>query len=255
MGRLLALIVMSVLLTSSARAEQVVADLSQADVAITANFAGSKILLFGAIRREAPVPDGPPLEVVVTVAGPLQPLVVRRKSRVAAIWTNTASSTIDAAPSFYAVATSAPFEQVMSNTENLRHHVSIDRAIRAVDGVNTPDDTITPYVDALIRIREEEGHYRMETGAVELQQDTLFRTEIALPANLTEGSYTTRIFLTRDGAVIDRFETTIDVRKVGLERWIHGLAHRNPLVYGLLSLAIAIAAGWAASAFFRNLRG
>lgn len=141
----------------------------------------------------------------------------------------------------------------MSNTENLRHHVTIDRAIRAVDGVSAPDDTITAYVDALIRIREREGQYRMDEGSVDLQRQTLFRTEIALPANLTEGSYTTRIFLTRDGAVIDRFETVIDVRKVGLERWINGLAHDRPLIYGLLSLAIAIVAGWAASAFFRNL--
>ena len=77
---------------------------------------------------------------------------------------------------------------------------------------------------------------------------------IALPSNLTEGSYPTRIFLTRGGRVVSVFETTIDVRKVGLERWLFTLSRQQPLVYGLMSLAIAIAAGWGASAAFRVLR-
>ena len=50
------------------------------------------------------------------------------------------------------------------------------------------------------------------------------------------------------------FETTIDVRKVGLERWLYNMSREQPLLYGLMSLAIAIAAGWGASAAFRILR-
>ena len=64
-----------------ARGEEVVAGLSQNRVAITANFDGSEILIYGAVKRMAPAPvaDGP-LQVVVTVAGPLEPITVRRNS-------------------------------------------------------------------------------------------------------------------------------------------------------------------------------
>ena len=75
-----------------------------------------------------------------------------------------------------------------------------------------------------------------------------------LPANLTEGSYRVRIFLTRGGLVVDELESVIDVRKEGLERWLTSLAHDQPLIYGLLSLAIAVLAGWGASAAFRFIR-
>jgi len=54
---------------------------------------------------------------------------------------------------------------------------------------------------------------------------------------------------------VDVHEQTIPVRKVGLERAIYTLAHERPLIYGLLSLFIAIAAGWLASAVFRYMRG
>ena len=75
-----------------------------------------------------------------------------------------------------------------------------------------------------------------------------------MPAALTEGSYITRIYITRGGNVISSYETAIDVRKVGLERWLYTLSRENALLYGLMSLAIAIAAGWSASAVFRMFR-
>lgn len=233
--------------------ERVVAGLSQNRIAITASFDGSELLIFGAVKRESPIPEGAPLQVIVAVAGPSRPVVVRRKERRMGIWVNADAVEIDAAPSFYAVATSAPFADVLREVEDLRHKISIPRAIRSVGAPMDVTDAES-FTEALIRIRTRKGLYQVMEGAVEVSEQTLFRTRIALPANLTEGDYRARIFLTRDGAVVDAFETGIPVRKVGLERWIFTLAHERPLAYGLLSLGLAIAAGWLASAVFRYLR-
>jgi uncharacterized protein (TIGR02186 family) len=158
---------------------------------------------------------------------------------------------IDRAPAFYAVATTGPWTDVISETEDLRHRISIGRAIRSV-GADVSDSP--NFTEALIRLRLRADLYQTDIEAVELTDATLFQTSVALPANLTEGNYTVRFFLTRQGQVIDAQETTIFVQKVGLERFIFTLAHEAPLLYGLLSLAIAIAAGWGASAVFRYLR-
>ena len=238
------------LLALPAQAEKVVTSLSQNRVSIDTNFDGSEILVFGAVRRESPVPPGP-LEVIVTVAGPSLPVIVRRKSRVLGIWVNAEDVEIDRAPSFYAVATSGPWEEVISDTEDLRHKISIGRAIRSV-GAEVADSP--SFTEALIRLRLRAGLYETAVDTVEVKEATLFSTQVALPANLTEGNYTVRFFLTRDRQVVDRSETTILVRKVGLERFLFTLAHEQPLIYGLLSLAIAIGAGWGASAMFRYLR-
>jgi uncharacterized protein (TIGR02186 family) len=235
------------------QAEQVVAGLSQNRIAITTNFDGSEILVFGAVRRETSIIEDPPLQVIVTVAGPSRPITVRKKDRRMGIWVNTDALFVDRAPSFYAVATSAPWEDVLTVEEDFRNRISIPRAIRA-DGAPSASDTKGDFTDALIRIREEDGLYQTLLGAVELEESTLFRTSVTLPANLTEGDYVTRFFLTRAGKVIDSHQTVISVNKVGLERFLYSLAHERPLVYGLLSLFIAISAGWAASAVFRYLR-
>lgn len=235
----------------SARAEEVVAGLSQDAISITTNFEGSEVLIFGAVRREAPPPGLEPMQVIVTVEGPRRPVTVRRKDRRFGIWVNTDAADVDAAPTFYAVSTTVPLTEALSATEDLRHRVSVDQAIRAV-GLDLADSA--SFTEALVRIRLSEDLYQLNEGSVVFREQTLFNTSVQLPANLVEGDYMTRIILTRDGDVVDVFEQSIPVRKVGLERWIYTLAHEQPLLYGILSLAIAIAAGWLASAVFRYIR-
>lgn len=242
----------ALMLCQPALAEEVVAGLSQDRVSITTNFDGSQILIYGAVKREAPIPEGP-LSVIITVSAPAAPVTVRRKERRLGIWVNVDAIEVDAAPSFYAVASSGPLDDVLSQTEDQRHKVSVERAIRSVGAPDTIPDA-EAFTEALIRIRSNNGLFQTVSDPILVTEDTLFSTTIDLPANLVEGAYATRIFLTRDKSVVDVHETTIDVRKVGLERWIYNLAHQQPLIYGLLSLFIAIAAGWLASAVFRYIR-
>ena len=234
-------------------AEEVVAGLSQDRIAITANFDGSEILVYGAVKREEAIPKGPELQVIVTVEGPSAPIMVRRKSREMGIWINTDAVEVDLAPSFYAIATTAPFDQVLSQTEDLRHEVSIPRAIRSVGAPMSIENAQT-FSEALIRIREKAELYDLAEGNVDLTEQTLFFARFHLPANLIEGDYKTRIFLTRNREVVDLYEAVIDVRKEGLERWLFTLSQEQPLIYGLLSLVLAVTAGWAASAVFRLIR-
>lgn len=233
--------------------QEVVADLSQRGVSITANFDGSEIMIFGAVKRDAPLSEQGPVDVIVTVSGPDLPVTVRKKDRVAGIWVNNQTVEVDAAPSLYKIATTIPFGDAISDTADLRHQVSIPRAIRSVGAPDTVEDSVS-FTEALIRIRTDSGLYSVEEGAVTLVDQTLFNTRIALPANLVEGTYRARILLLRDKDVVATYGTNIDVRKVGLERFIYNLAHERPLVYGIFSLAIAITAGWGASAIFRYIQ-
>ena len=250
MTRLITLLAFVVALTLPARAqsEEIVAGLSQNVVSITATFVGSEILIFGAVKREAPAPDSE-LGVAVVVEGPSHPITVRRKDRRMGIWVNTDSVEVQRAPSFYAISTSAPFDELVNEDVDSAMHISIPEAVRIFtsEEVSDPEN----FAAALIRIREKAGLYKIDEGNVNITDDTLFDTRIELPANLTEGTYRTRIFLTRGGEIVADYTTDIDVAKVGLERWLYNLAHEQALIYGLMSLAIAIAAGWAASAFFR----
>jgi uncharacterized protein (TIGR02186 family) len=247
------LLLLLLALALPARGEEIVAGLSQNRISISANFDGSEILIFGAVKRDsADVRED--LGVIVAIEGPKRELTVRRKSRVGPIWVNTASVDIDEAPSFYAVNTSAALDVILDNISDLRHEITVSEAIRSVGAPAEITDS-PAFTEALIRIRERSGLYQTNIGAVQLQRETLFNTSVTLPANLVEGVYTARIFLTHGGEVTAEASETIYVEKVGLERFLYTLAHEQALLYALLSLAIAIFAGWGASALFRYLQG
>ena len=236
-----------------ARAETVVAGQSRDEIGITASFNGSEVLIYGAVRRDAPEPEGPPLEVIVTLEGPSGAVTIRKKTREVFIWVNTEEVGVAATPSYYAVASTGPLADILDPAEDTRQRISVPLAVRAFSGPLEVDDA-RPFTEALLRIREAEGQYSLREGAVTLVEGTLFRADFTLPADLVEGEYKTRIFLLRGGKVVDSYRAALPVRKVGIERALFLLSRQQPFAYGLLSLFIAVVAGWAASAAFRLLR-
>ena len=80
------ILILLMCLALPASAEQVVLGLSKDKVDITTSFDGSEILIFGAVKREVPIPQGEPLEVIIAVSGPSLPVTVRRKEKRFGIW-------------------------------------------------------------------------------------------------------------------------------------------------------------------------
>lgn len=231
--------------------ESVVTGLSADEIALNATFDGSELFLFGAIRRDGPPPtDAGPLDIVITLKGPPRDTVVRRKERRFGIWINSDSVEVRRAPSFYAVAATRPIDAVLSQTEQLRYGIGMDQAVRRVGGHATLEDT-APFTAALVRLKQANGSYVTADRSVSVAEETLFQTRIDVPANLVEGDYAAEFFLVRDNEVTYKGESLIRVEKTGIERWLYNLSVREPLVYGIGSVLMALATGWLAATAFR----
>ena len=152
MIRILSLM-LALLAAPLAAQETVVVDLSQNRVAITANFAGSEIFVFGAVKRDTPLAEGiAPLDVAIVVEGPLEHTTVRRKDKTLGIWVNVDSVQIEAAPSFFTVATTGPLEEILHEGERRDYAIGLDYAVRPQAHEN-PDVDMAAFavVDAQFR--------------------------------------------------------------------------------------------------------
>jgi uncharacterized protein (TIGR02186 family) len=244
------LALLAALAVPAAAQESVVTGLSADEIALTATFEGSELFLFGAIRREGPVSEeAGPLDIIITLKGPPRDVMVRKKERRFGVWVNSDGVEVRQAPSFYAVATTGPIDQILSQTAQLRYGIGMDQAVRRVGGHATLEDT-APFTEALIRLKEGNGSYLQADGAVKVAEETLFQTRIEMPANLVEGDYAAEFFLVRDFGVVYNGETLIRVEKTGIERWLYNLSVAEPLVYGVGSVLLALAAGWLAATAF-----
>ena len=113
------LLCLALLSGHAARAQQLVADLTDHLVAITTGFHGSNVTLFGAIEGGG--------DVVVVVRGPERETVVRRKSRNAGIWLNTRSVSFGNAPGFYQLFSTKPVEEIVPASLRQLNEIGLDQ--------------------------------------------------------------------------------------------------------------------------------
>lgn len=224
-------------------ADPLVADLSKHLVAITTGFAGTDVLLFGAV-------DGAG-EVVVVVRGPAKPEIIRRKARQAGIWINSGSAHVDSAPSFYRVASTRPLAEIAPATVLDRHQIGLEHLDLAIDSQDGEADIAT-YRDALMRLKQKKGLYGEKVERIGFMSHRLFRTEIHFPANVPVGTYLVEVYLIQDGDVISAQTTPLVISKIGIGADVFDFAHQQAAAYGLIAIILAAAAGWLAAVAFKK---
>ncbi len=227
-----------------ARAQPVIADLSDHLIAITTAFTGTDVLLFGAVEE----PGG---DIVVVVFGPEEEVRVRRKSRVLLFWLNTDEVAFRGVPSFYAVGSSRPLELVASEEVLARYRIGTGRLpLEAVGASGHSTLEIGRFRTALIRNKIRQGLYVEKPRAVTFLAGKLFRTRLTFPANVPPGPYFVQTLYFRDGRLEHAQSNVLMVSKIGLEADLYDLSRRRPLLYGLGALGIALFAGWTANLLF-----
>lgn len=244
MKRLLTAIATLTATPALSQSAPLVADVSEHMVAIRSDFVGQDVLLFGAIDA--------PGDIVVVVKGPPTPFVVNKKNRVGPIWINTEQVQFDDVPSFYHVATTRPAEEFVSEALATRFQVGLKHLRIDTDQPNGEASTVAPFRDALMRLKVDSGHYQPEFGAVQMMSDRLFRTNLHFPTNAPTGTYIVEVYLFRDGAVASAVIVPFIISKLGIGADITEFAKDFAWIYGLISIALAVAAGWGASIAFRR---
>lgn len=244
MRHLFLLLVFAISIAPAAKAEPLIADLSENVVKITTGFTGTKVLLFGAIQEQG--------KIVVVVEGPRHALTVRRKQRVAGIWVNRSEVQFDDVPSFYQVLSSDPLEEWLPLRTRDLYQIGVEY-LRFEPRSEVGPAEAARFRDALIRNMQRIGRYGVLEGNVTVMGGQLFRADLYLPANLPTGYYTIEVMLVKDGDVKSIQATPLLVTKSGLGADVFDLAYSYPALYGILAIVLATLAGLGANAIFRKV--
>lgn len=240
--------------TPAPERERVEADVSTRSVAVTSAFTGVEIVVFGSvINTKSESAESGLYDVVVVVEGAHVPLVARKKSNVAGLWINTSSVNLSNIPSYYAIASTRPLTEIaeghiLSQYRIGFEHMHMDRP----EGADVSEKEFADFKQAVIRLKKKEGVYVARDYNVAFIGQALFRASIALPANVPVGPLSTRVHLFRDGEHLSSYTTKLKLEREGVERWLHSLAFDHGLLYGIMTVIIAVASGLLASMMFRK---
>ncbi len=233
---------------------KVVADLSTHTVSIKTDFAGTRVMLFGALVG-APEEGKKKPDIIIVVRGPRQTFKLHRKKHVAVIWVNADERIIRDAPGYYAVLSSGMLDSIISAEKRGQLGIGFEALkqslLKRAKGFRSSDEA-KEYVDALIRLLKEKGLYRSNDNGVVMTGRYLFRATFDLPANVPLGQYEADVYMFRNHELIGRFSSPLKIEKRGFERFVYEMAHKRALLYGISAVVIAIAAGFLAAAIFRK---
>ncbi len=235
-------------LAGAAHAADISIALTDDRVEVDADFSGAAVTLFGAVTgAENPAAT---LDIIAIVTGPPGNFSVRPLEKRGLIWLPGKPAMIENAPRFYASTATQPIQEIAPLPDQAKFELGVDN-IRAVD-LYADTDSEHPFNAAFLDALESRGQYMDRVGGVSFIKGALFTVDLELPANTPVGDYDIAVYLYRDGMLIDHDSAALKVNKVGLERRIFDLAHRRPVLYGLLCVAVSLLAGWIAGLAFRK---
>ena len=230
---------------------RLVPDISARSVEIRYSFTGAQLLLFGAILYPGGRVPGDPADVIVVLKGPVEPILVRQKQKIAGLWMNADSNRFRSAPAFYAVASSAAVRQLVDERTAAIYELGLQDLQLSPSGGAVPEKE-RRFEAGLLDLRKRQGLYAEHPHGVEISEGVLYRARISIPSQVPVGTYTAETFLVDDGKVIAAATKEIEIGKSGFERWVALMARRQAFLYGLASVMLSLGLGWAAAAVFRR---
>jgi uncharacterized protein (TIGR02186 family) len=235
----------------SAEKPVLVPDISARQVQIRYSFSGAQLLLFGAIAY----PDGRtptrPADIAVVLRGPVQPILLREKQKIAGIWMNADSSRFRSAPSYYAVASSRPISELVDDRTAAIYELGIHNLQLSPGGGSLPERE-RHFEAGLLDLRSRAGLYSENPHGVEISDGILYRAVVTIPSQVPVGTYTAETFLIDRGRVLAVATRDIQIDKSGFERDVWLASRRYRFAYGLACVLLSLGLGWAAALAFRR---
>lgn len=240
-------------------AQDLPAGVAEEQITVSSTYGGSYITVFGVNPDRRGRGD-----IVVVLRGPNEAATVLRKRRLPdgapfGLWVNGDPVRFSEAPSFFAVLSSRPLREIANPQSIWRYQLDPAASAQLASAVPTGGDP-SAYRAALVRLRREQGLYQWYSrppiegvrGGLTAYQGGLFRAVVRLPANAPIAQYHADTYLFRDGRLISRQRIPISVSRVGVERTIHDLATNLSWLYGVVTVLLALAAGWGSALLFRR---
>ena len=233
--------------SASASDNKMTAEISTDLVQINTGFDGVNLLLFGTTNGAN--------NIIIVIKGPLETNIIRKKTRVASIWVNTEKVIIENVPTFYAIASTRPLNQITTQSILKKYGIGANNFLTNIlKQANAKTmDISDEYKNALVRLKNKLGLYIDNPIKIKLIEGQLFRANIKFPANVGTGKYTAQIYYFKDGLLLDVINKPILVEKIGIGADVFRLAHSHSALYGIIAILIAVASGWIAAAIFRKV--
>ncbi len=229
-------------------ADEIKISVVPSEISISAFYDGAHIKAAGTIPAGA--------DVVIRITGEGEEVHLKKKGKVGGLlWMNTGKLTFKNVPAVFMIYTTPDVaDRVNHETINLGYFSAKDQI--ELEPENEAKEAL---FKEFVKLKESERVYVIDTGSVKYTSGQAgprqFEADIAVPPKMKPGEYVVEAYAVKNDHIVARADTALVIKLVGFPAWIASLAFGHELLYGIMAVVVAVAAGLLMGVVFKSKGG
>tara|TARA_Y100001970_G_scaffold291179_1_gene427387 strand:+ start:2261 stop:3115 length:855 start_codon:yes stop_codon:yes gene_type:complete len=236
------------LVFESLLAEKIYFNLSEEIIEVKTDFSGKEIIIFG-ITETA-------YDTILVLKGPNKKANLSIKERLFGFWIKTKNFSYQNIPNIFFIASSSPIEKILE--DKIIREKGLTFKYFNINEINKQNETNTKLFENnlyewdrnLIRKQKENDLYK--EYELEIIDDKLFQARFFFPPTVVTGEYKIKVFQVLNKKIISEDDKKIIIKKTGIGNQISNFAINQPLIYGIICIALSVGLGIFAATVFRR---
>ncbi len=216
------------------------------EIHISIGYGGKNLVIKGTTSE--------PGEVIIKISSKTEAARFKYKGKAAGLfWMKIGDIEYKPVPSVYKVYSTGKINEILNADERASYYIgydSLENMVQIEGGPKELDKDL--WFKQLVKFKEENGLYSIQEGTVRFTSDNQFECKIHWPFQAMPDDYKVEAFLVKNQHILDKADTVLKVKRVGIVKQFTSMAFGKPAVYGVMAVVIAIIAGVAVGMVFKG---
>jgi uncharacterized protein (TIGR02186 family) len=194
-------------------------------------------------------------DVVIKVSSPEETQRLRKKVKAAGLfWMNGGELKFEHSPSVYLLYSTGKLDDILSQEEMDRYAIGYPALSRHVDITPVANqDEKTTFFNQFVNFKESSHLYAMSPEKISRTVKNgkqAYSIELNWPYEAPPDNYLVTVYEVKNKKVIDKAESHMIVKQVGIVKTLYNMARKNGALYGVLAVMVALTAGFMVAIVF-----
>lgn len=198
------------------------------------------------------------VDLIIKMTAPEEHQTLKQKGKVARLlWMNVGNLKFEHVPNFYAVYSTKNLEDILRTSEMEKYilgYSALERHVEITPAAN--EEEKAKWFSEFVKFKENSMVYALSSGKIEISAGSDGKLNYSLltnwPYQAQPGDYLITVYAVKDGKVVEQAESKVSVQQIGMVKTLATMAKNNASFYGILSIGVALAAGFGVSLVFRK---
>ncbi len=197
-------------------------------------------------------------DLVIKIAAPEEHQTLKQKGKVGGVlWMNVGKLSFEHTPNLYSIHSTKKLDEILARNEMERYQIGYPALMKHVEITPVKDETEkSVWFNEFVKFKEDQNLYASSSGKIETKTLPNGRQEYYIllnwPYQAGPGGYTVSVYAVKGGKVAEKAEASVKVEQVGTVKALAGMAKNSAAFYGILSVGIALGAGFGVGMVFRK---